>query len=186
MSDDTPEIQDWLRRLKWSLTSVPSPERDDIVQETHAHLREAIAGGQTSGAVLAGFGTPEEYARQFVDEMDVSRALGSGRPAAMFATVVRRMHRSFIATLAFLAVFILGCAALGIGYTVVMKIVDPQHAGLWMGRTQFFIGTIDDPTSAHELLGYSLFPVAAMLFGGIWQLGRLILTRTLRHLAQSR
>jgi uncharacterized membrane protein len=77
MSSEAIEVQEWLRRLKWSLASMPSPEREDIVEETRAHLHEAIAGGQSAAAVLGGFGAPEDYARQFVDEMDVSHALGS-------------------------------------------------------------------------------------------------------------
>jgi len=186
MSDETIEVQDWLRRLKWSLASIPSPEREDIYDETRAHLQEAVAGGQTAAAVLAGFGSPEDYARQFVDEMDVSRALGSGRASAMLATVSRRMHRSFVAAIAFGVLLLLGLFALGVGFTAAVKIVDPEHAGLWMGRAGFFIGTIDDPSTARELLGYGLFPLAALLFVLTWLIGRLILTRTLRHLAQTR
>jgi len=188
MSDVPNEIQDWLRRLAWSLATIPSPEREDIVAETRAHLLEAVAGGKSPAQALDGFDTPEEYARQFVDEMDVSRALGSGRPTAMFGTIARRMHRSAWALGAFVVVLLVAAFGAGVAYTAVMKIVDPEHAGLWVGNGNaiFFIGMIDDTSRAHEVLGYGLFPFAAVAIVLCWLGCRLVLTRTLKFLARTR
>src|SRR5215475_3417190 len=63
MSTDPSDVQEWLRRLKWSLASMPSPERDDILAEARAHIDEALASGKTPAQALSGFGPPEEYAR---------------------------------------------------------------------------------------------------------------------------
>ena len=34
MTDADRRLDEWLRGLKWSLQSIPSPEREDIIEET--------------------------------------------------------------------------------------------------------------------------------------------------------
>lgn len=186
MSGEPAEIQTWLRQLKWSLASVPSPERDDILAETRAHLEEAIASGRTPAEALQGFGAPEEYARRFVDEMDVAGALGSQKAGAMLSVIGRRIHRSVVAAAAAVALVVLVLLAFTALTMFVFKLSDPVHAGLWRNAHEFFIGKIDNPASATDLLGNWLYPLMVAVLFAAWLLGRLILLGAMRALARPR
>jgi uncharacterized membrane protein len=181
---DTRIVEDWLRRLKWALASIPSPEREDIVEETRAHLQERIGAGQGPAEALAPFGEPEAYARGFVDEMELSGLLARPRFAGLLAAIARRAHKSLVACLAFFAVLILGSLALGMLITAVWEVFDPAHAGLWIRPDGVSMGVIDDPALGRELLGPWVIPVALVVAGLCWILGRLVLigaARTLRR-----
>jgi hypothetical protein len=186
MSDDPVEIQEWLRRLKWSLAAIAPFERDDIVEETRAHLRETMAKGATPSAALAGFGRPEDYARRFVDDMEVSGALGSQSTGAMLSVVGRRIHRSVVAAFTGGTILILSMFAFAALVMLAYKLSDPVHAGLWRNAHQFFIGKIDNPASATDLLGNWLYPLAAATLALAWLIGRFILLWAVRSLARDR
>lgn len=192
MTDPSPPLpsrsplHDWLRRLRWSLAALPERDRDDIVAETRAHLEERVAGGDPPERVLAAFGPPEAYARQFVDQMELAGALGDPRSRTLLAVVARRVHRSLLAVVALVVVTILGAAAFLLVSVAVMKLIDPTHAGLWRSGSGMFLGLVDDPSRGEELLGWSIFPLAALGLLLIWGVGRLVLLAALRTLARER
>lgn len=186
MMSSIPEIEEWLRRLKWSLASMPSAERDDIVEETRTHLREVLAAGGTPSAALAGFGRAEDYARRFIDEMRIVRALGSDDTIALLHVIARQMSRSLVAALAAIGIAALSVLALIAVLLPVLKLSDPVHAGLWRGVHQFFVGKIDNPADATELLGIWLYPLCVGVLALCWLVGRLILLWAVRRLARAR
>lgn len=174
--------EDWLRRLKWALAKVPSPEREDIVAEARAHIEERVAGGRPVAEVIADFGAPEAYARHFVDEMEAAGALGTQSSGDLLSVVARRVHRSLVAALAMFGVLVLALAGFTALSMVWMKITHPVRAGLWISPTQQFIGVIDDPSKAHDVLGWWLYPLAAAILLLVWLIGRLILIWAVRAL----
>lgn len=173
-------LDEWLRGLKWSLTAIPSPEREDIVEETRGHISERLEAGASLEEVLDAFGSPDVYARGFVEEMEVSSALGGGRSGSLLGVIARRAHRSAVAFAAFLGLLVIVAVALGAVITGVYKLVDPVHAGLWVGDGFAFLGTIDDPSTGRELLGNWVYVVIPAIFAACWFLGRLILIGTVR------
>ena len=183
---ETHSVEDWLRRLKWALAGMPSPEREDIVEETRVHLQERIEAGQGPAEALAPFGDPEAYARGFIDEMELSGLLARPRFAGLLAATARRAHKSLVAALAFFAVIILGGLAVGVLITAGWKVFDPVHAGLWVSATAFHFGTIDDPSSARELLGNWIYPVALVIAALCWMLGRLVMIWAVRTIRRRR
>lgn len=184
MTDADRRLDEWLRGLKWSLQSIPSPEREDIVEETRAHITERLARGAPLEEALAPFGTPEDYARSFIDEMEVSGALASQRSASLMAVIARRAHRSVVAAGAILGVLILNVIAIGAVVTGVYKLVDPAHAGLWVGPGFAFLGTTDDVTAGRELLGNWVYVLIPTVLVACWYLARLILIGTVRTFAR--
>ncbi|KAA6459124.1 DUF1700 domain-containing protein [Acidobacteria bacterium AB60] len=183
----TTDIQSWLRRLKWALDSMPSTERDDIIAETRTHIEERIAKGQSLEEAIDAFGPPDVYARRFLDEIEMSTALGSQRTGALLSVVIQRAHRNISAALSLVA---LGCLVLTSSIAVILvflKITDPIHTGLWFGRERriFFIGVIRDPGIAHDLLGNWLLPVAVLVLVLSWLLGRFVLLWSVRGLARN-
>ena len=174
-------LDEWLRGLKWSLTAVPSPEREEIVEETRGHIAERLDGGASLEEVLDAFGPPDAYARRFVDEMEVQSALGAGRSGGLLGGVLRRAHRSVAAVLALAGLLVCCAAQLAAVSLLWMKITDPVHAGLWMNDhgTQF-IGVIDDPATAQEMLGVWIYPIGLAVIAISWAIGRFILIATVR------
>lgn len=181
-----PTVADWLRRLAWALAAMPAPQRDDIVAEARAHLEERAADGRSAIDALAGFGPAEDYARPFLDEMELTAALGSQKSGDLLGAVARRVHRSLVAAGAAVVLLTLALIALAAISLVIMKLQDPVHAGLWVGPGQQFIGTIDDPAQARELLGLWLYPLAAASLALAWLIGRLVLLWAVRRLARPR
>ncbi len=53
-----------------------------------------------------------------------------------------------------------------------VKLSHPETAGLWVGPRHFFIGTIDDPSLAREVLGFWIFPAAVVAWVLAWVLTR--------------
>jgi len=178
------EIQNWLRRFKWSLAAIPSPERDDIVAEVAAHLHESLCAGKSPAAVLHQFGSPENYAPYFIDEIELSSALSSQHSGAMIAAVLNRVHRSAIAAALGIALLFLGAIFFTALTAAFLKLWDPAHVGLWHHGRLFFIGKIDDPASARELLGFWLYPCAFVAIALSWLAGRFVLVHGVRSLAQ--
>jgi len=185
IAEDT-DVGRWLDRLNWALASVPAPEREDIVEETRGHLTESIASGLSPHDALASFGAAETYARKFLDDIELSGALGSQRSGAMLSVLARRVHKSLVAAFGFFLVVVLGGIAFGAALTAIVKIFDPAHAGLWVGPRIFGLGITDDPSHARELLGNWIFPVTALIVALCWILGRMVLLWSLRTLAKAR
>lgn len=175
---------EWLRRLNWALAAMPPPDREDIVAEARAHIEEAAAEGRATTEVLAGFGAPDAYARRFLEEMELSAALGSGRVGRLFVAVARRVHQSLIAFAAFVVVLCVAGLAGGAALAAVWKLFDPVHVGLWLSPRFFFIGQIDDPSTGRELLGLWLYPFTCVVLVLAWIICRFVLVRTLRMLSR--
>jgi hypothetical protein len=182
MTVTTLSTEDWLRRLKWALASMPSPEREDILAETRAHLEERLASGATAQGALAPFGAPESYAAQFLEDMELAGVLARPRLPQLLGTIARRAHKSLVAAIAFLLVLFVGGTVLGVCATAIWKLGDPSHAGLWIGGGNFFFGTVDDPTPMREVLGNWIYPLALVSLGLGWMLCRLLLIWAVRTL----
>lgn len=176
-------VAGWLRRFKWALKRMPSPEREDIVAETRAHLGERMAGGLTAAQALANFGAPEVYARKFLDEMYLSAAAGSGNAGDSLRAVTRLMTRSGVAAIAFVVVLFVGSLGLGFAITGVWKIFDPVHVGLWTGPRDFALGVVDHPMESRELLGNWIYVLSAVAVALAWTICRAVLLWAVRAIA---
>lgn len=176
-------LDGWLRRLGWALGSLPAVERADIVREAQSHLEERSASGMDDRAILDAIGTPEDYARGFLDEYELARALGNGTVSGLMAAAGRRMHRSAIAFGAFICVLLLGLLGASALLTAVMHFLDPAHWGLWISSRMLLLGQIDNPAEARELLGAGIYPFSAVIVAICWAAGRLTLIGALKALA---
>lgn len=178
-------LDEWLRGLKWSLSPIPSPEREDILEETRGHIAERVGAGASVDEVLTAFGTPEQYARRFVDDMQVSQALGAAKAGPLLGVIMTRLHRSALAIGAFAVLLILGVVAFSAVSIIWFEITDPVHTGLWMNdRGTAFIGIIDDPQSAEDRLGAGVIPVAIFLLTLSAVLARLTLVGVVRRFSR--
>lgn len=188
MSDasEAREIAAWLRRFRWALGGLPEAERAEIAAEARAHIDERVAAGASAREALAAFGDPQTYAESFVEEMELARALSGERFPSLLGAVARRVHRSLVAGLAFLAVLILGTVALGMAAAAVAKLFDPVHAGLWLGPGELFFGIATETRGRRELLGPWIHPLAILVAVATWALARWVLIRAVRALDRGR
>lgn len=177
------DIERWLRQLSWALSAMPAQDRDDIVAESRSHLHEVIAAGQPPRQALAGFGDARDYAAQFVDEMEIAGALATRKFGPLFFAVGRRVHRSVLAAAALGVVLALLTVSLVAAAVLLYELKDPVHTGLWSGGGNYFIGIIDDPRVARDLLGMWIYPLGVAAIASSLLLGRLVLVRAVRRLA---
>lgn len=184
MNKIAPATRDvWLRQLDWALHALPARERDDIVRESRSHIEERISQGMGEPQVLASMGFPDDYAQKFLDEFDLSQALGSRKLPAMMGVAAQRIHRSVIAAAAFTWVLLLGLFAAGVTVTAAMHFLDPAHWGFWVSSHMLLIGHVDDPKEARELLGAGIYPAAVVTLVVCWIVGRAALLGALRAIA---
>lgn len=185
-TEDSAAVAAWLRRLSWALAAMPAAEREDIVEEARGHLEERLRTGQSASEALTGFGAADVYARPFLDEMELTAALGSQKSGDLLGAVARRVHRSLLAAAAAAVLLALALVAFTAVSLVIMKLQDPVHAGLWIGPGQRFIGVIDDPGAARERLGVWLYPLAGASLALSWLIGRFVLLWAVRALVRPR
>jgi hypothetical protein len=103
-----------LRRLDWALHAFPTKDRDDIVRETRSHIEERINQNMAESQILASLGDADDYAQSFLDEFELSQALGSRKLPAMIGAAARWIHRRVAAAAAFTSVLLLGLFATGV------------------------------------------------------------------------
>ena len=182
MAEDEPaELKSYLRSLGWGLSTMSKSDRDEIIDEAREHILGRVDQGASLDAVLLALGTPDVYARRFLDEAEIVSALASQRPMTVLGAVLRRVHRSATAGLAFVLVLIL-CTLAGFGIIAcVMKVIDPLRVGLWVGDDGFFFGHLDHLDNRREVLGNWIYPLTVVAIAGSWFMGRFILFWALRR-----
>jgi len=177
-------LSTYVKQLNRALGALPEQDRSEIVAETRSHLRDRLADGEPElGEALSAFGAPEDYARQFVEDYKLSRALASGRAMPLYAEVLARAGRSILG--------FAGTALFGFAYLVAfcfvlvaaVKPLFPDRVGLWIGEDVFGLGVVDAATAqqARELLGYWLVPCGLICGIALYS----VTTRLLRHFLKS-
>ena|SRR5215469_16612907 len=164
----TPEahVNDYLARLRASLTGMTVSEREDIVEEIRMHIRERSSDPQSSlDGVIAGLGSPELLAEQYRTGMLVQKARTSRSPFLILRAALRWATTGVEGFMVFL-IAIVGYAT-GVAFLLLalLKPLFPQYTGLWVGPNEFNFSfrmgaTMTNPAApVHEVLGWWLIPV---------------------------
>jgi len=168
----TPEIQvnDYLARLRASLTGMTVAEREDIVEEIHMHIRERSSDSRTSvETVLAGLGPADDLAQQYRTGLLVQQARTSLSPVVILRAALRWAAtgvEGFIVFVIALIGYMMGVSFL---LLALIKPFFPRNTGLWVGPDQFNFSfrlgaTMTNPASpVHEVLGWWLIPVCLVV-----------------------
>ncbi len=167
--------RDYLARLEKALKPLPREERADIVNETRSHFceRRAAEGDAAVEAAMAAMGKADAYARQFLRNRNIDRAVASNSGLRMMSQSLR------LATTGLEALF--GFALFAVQYLViavilfvgVYKAINPGSVGLWLGRPGFPLFFLGDPgpvarANADEALGFWLVPICGFLAVGLY------------------
>jgi hypothetical protein len=154
-------IDAYLGALNAALSALPAAERDDIARELGGHLREREAAGGLDPALRA-MGSPETYARTFLEDRNLSQALIRPNPLALLFAILNRGARSVLAFVFGTLAALLYLFAAAFALIVVLKEITPDNVGWWAGHGHFEFGAIFG--SVHpgpERLGYWIIPIAA-------------------------
>lgn len=160
---DTMQIDTYLAALRTHLGPMTLSERDEIVREISAHIRDsAEESGVSVETILARLGSAEELAAQYSDGLLIRQASRSISPVKLMRGALRLATKGISGIL----VFFVGMFGYLIGGGCVLsgllKGVFPAHTGTWFqdGRmiasgTQWSV----PPPPAHEILGMWYIPI---------------------------
>jgi uncharacterized membrane protein len=164
------QVNDYLARLRASLTGMTLAEREDIVQEIQMHIRERSSDGQISIAeILAGLGPADELAQQYRTGLLVQKARRSISPLVILRATLRWATtgvEGFVVFMIAITGYLMGGAFL---LLALLKPFFPNYTGLWVGPGEFAFSfrlgaTMTNPASpVHEVLGWWLIPVCLVL-----------------------
>jgi len=170
-SESEMNIETYLTRLRASLRKMPAEDREEILREIGAHIRECSSeahGNEADGKVdkiLRRLGPPEVLAAQYGQDELIQRASRSVSPWLILRATVLLAKRGMEGLALFLGVLV--GYALGGGFilTALLKPIFPRETGLWIGPHLFDLGLrLPNPHSpVHEVLGWSYIPVALCL-----------------------
>src|ERR1700685_3482962 len=173
-TDAQQRIEAYLGTLSQRLRGLNDEDARDIVEELRSHITDkAAASGQVTAAgvdaALAGLGSPEELASQYMTYDLLARAEVSRSPVRILESLFRWASLSvagFFVLLASIVGYFLGGTFM---WCAVLKIVHPQTAGLWVfpngGDTEISLrlGFGNPPLGGRDVMGW--WVVAAGLVG---------------------
>jgi hypothetical protein len=162
MTDNAVSV--YVAELRSALTGMTLAEREEIVEEIRAHIRDRVSGsGLSTLEVLELLGSPRELARGYSSGALLQRASRSFSPWL----ILRAAFRWSLAGVQGFSVFI---AAL-VGYTLgtglmvcaALKPLFPDDVGMWIGPGMFNLGFHPGGAPAgREVLGEWFIPFATL------------------------
>ena len=162
--DNQQQITHFLNAFRTHLRSVAAPERDEIIREIGAHIRDAAEEPGTSVAeVLARLGPPAALARGYADEALLQRARQSTSPALLLRAALRLATRGVSGVLVFLVTVFGYAIGAGLALTALAKLFFPSHTGLWVRNGQLETSGVllyTPQAPSHEVLGWWYVPLA--------------------------
>lgn len=185
------QMETYLSSLRAHLGPMTLNEREEILREIEAHIRDAQEEpGGTLENVLARLGTPQQLAAQYRDGMLIRNASRSYSPITLLRGALRLSTRGLSGIIVFFAGMFGYLIGGGLVLSAMLKPVFPKNTGLWVRDGHLVSsGTLfPPPTGAHEILG-NWYIVVSLVLGSLLLLATMYLIRaTLRvsKLAQIR
>ena len=178
------QIDSYLTALRLHLGPLTIAEREEIVREIGAHIRDsAEESGASVETVLTRLGPAEELAAQYRDGLLIRQASRSHSPLVLLRASLRLATKGAFGIL----VFFLGLLGYAMGggmvLTALLKPIFPANTGLWMNDGRFVSsGSLFPPPAppAHEVLGMWYLPLALILGSLMLLLTNYVIRRSLR------
>ncbi len=151
----TQSIAAYLAALRAQLAPITLSEREEILREIAAHIRDAYEAGTPIDIVLARLGPPAQLAAEYRDGQLIRAASRSLSPLTLLRATLR------LATKGITGILVFFCALFGYftgGLLVIAALVKPfapSHVGYFVNAT---------PGPPHDVLGWWIVPLS--LTGG--------------------
>jgi hypothetical protein len=183
---DTKQINTYLSSLRTHLGPMTLSERDEIVREITAHIRDsAEESGVGVETILARLGSAEDLAAQYRDGALIRQASRSISPVTLMRGALRLATKGVSGVLVFFVGmfgYILGG---GMVLSGMIKPIFPAHTGMWMRDGQMIAFGTQFPRipPAHEVLGMWYIPLM-LTAGSLTLLATTFVIRTSLRVSQ--
>jgi uncharacterized membrane protein len=181
------EMEAYLSTLRSHLGPMTLNEREEILLEIAAHIRDAQEERAANlDEVLMRLGPAEELAAQYRDGMLVRRASRSYSPVVLLRGALRLATKS--ASGVFVALVAIFGYTLGAGMVLsgLLKPILPGNTGVWVrdGRLVSSGTLFPPPIGAHEVLG-SWYILLMVVLGSLTLLATMYLIRAALRLSKT-
>jgi uncharacterized membrane protein len=157
------QIDGYLSLLRANLGPITLAERDEILREIGAHIRDSTEeSGASVSTVLARLGPPEELAAQYRDGLLVHQASRSLSPLLLLRATLRLSTKGVLGILVFFCGLFGYAMGGGLVLTALLKPILPVNTGLWLQDGHFVSSGVLFPppaSPAHEVLGLWYIPL---------------------------
>lgn len=178
------QIENYLTALRLRLGPLTIAEREEIIREINAHIRDSAEESGTSvEAVLARLGTADELAAQYRDGLLVSRAIRSNSPLVLLRAALRLTTKGVFGIVAISAAVFGYAIGGGLVLSGLSKTIFPANTGLWMnGGRLVSSGTLFPAPAppAQEVLGWWYIPLALSVGSLLLLVTNFLIRRSLR------
>jgi uncharacterized membrane protein len=167
----TQSIEAYLADLRIQLAPITLAEREEILREIAAHIRDSFETGTPIDTVLARLGTPAELAAEYRDGQLIRAASRSLSPVTLLRATLR------VATKGVTGILVFFCAVFGYftgGVLLIAAIVKPfapSHVGVftnttktvWQKTGQVSTGIQTTISPRHDILGWWVIPLSLIV-----------------------
>jgi uncharacterized membrane protein len=184
---DTRQIDAYLASLRTHLGPMTLSERDEIVREISAHIRDsAEESGVGVETILARLGSAEELASQYSDGLLIRQASRSISPLKLMRGALRLATKGISGVVVLFTGMVGYLIGGGCVLTGLLKGVFPAHTGTWFQDGRMIAsGTQLYPPQppAHEVLGMWYIPLM-LTAGSLTLLATTFVIRTSLRISQ--
>jgi uncharacterized membrane protein len=187
MHIDTVQIDTYLSSLRTYLGPMTLGERDEIIREISAHIRDSVEeSGGSLETVLLRLGPADQLAAQYRDGLLISNASRSISPLKLMRGALRLATKGAFGVL----VFFVGMFGYIIGGGMVLsgmiKPILPHNTGMWVQNGHLIAFGTQFPRyypPAHEVLGMWYVPLM-LTAGSLTLLATTFIIRTSLRISQ--
>jgi uncharacterized membrane protein len=161
------QIDSYLTALRLHLGPLTIAEREEIIREINAHIRDsAEETGASVETVLARLGPAAELAAQYRDGLLISQASRSFSPLVLLRAALRLATKGVFGFVAFFLGLFGYTMGVGLVLTALLKPIFPANTGVWFVNGHFHsAGSMfpGPPPNVHDVLGLWYTPLALTL-----------------------
>lgn len=185
---DGNEVEIYLSELRKHLGPMTLDEREEIVREIQAHIRDAAEQSGTSAEdVLRRLGPATELAAQYREGLLIRQASRSFSPLTLLRGALRVATKGMAGTMVFLAGLIGYTTGAGFVLGALMKPFFPNNVGVFTAQSHSVTETVGSTVTRmttsgprHELLGMWAIPLFLVL-GSLTLIATTLLIRSVLH-----
>jgi len=179
----TQSIAAYLTDLRAQLAPITLSDREEILREITAHIRDSAEMGTPIETILAGLGTPAQLAAEYRDSQLIRAASRSLSPVLLLRATLRVAAKGVTGILVFFAAIFGYTTGVALFLTGIIKAIFPASTGLWVAQGHLLsAGTRPRMPHLpnHEILGWAYLPIALFLGAGLIVLTTLAIRAFLR------
>ena len=176
-------IAAYLTDLRSQRAPITLAEREEILREITAHIRDSVEMGTPIETVLTRLGTAAQLAAEYRDSQLIRAASHSLSPVLLLRATFRVAAKGITGILVFFAAIFGYATGAALFLTGIIKAIFPASTGVWAAHGHLLsAGTrLRMPhLPNHEILGWAYLPIALFLGAGLTMLTTIAIRNFLR------